>query len=264
MATSLSLWTTTIEAFVVAPKVTFRTSSSSKSFLSSSIVTGPTGKAAQSFEEDLLLTLQIIRDHESRSATVSTEQFVQQVEKAAALDAAAASIPEVAAAATVVDLSIPYDAAAKLAYSAVSNPTVDYLSFKAQYEAEAVASVTAKKAAKASPPAAASSDVVDLSIPYDAAAKLAYAALSTPNTDYLAFKAQYETEAVASVTTKRWQRQPPEAAAGVVDLSIPYDAAARLAFAAATDKTLSFDQFKVDFEAKAVQEVVAKRQLQKT
>ena len=43
-----------------------------------------------------------------------------------------------------VDLSIPYDAAAKLAYEKAENPG-DYATFKAKYEADAVAEVKAKQ-----------------------------------------------------------------------------------------------------------------------
>ena len=43
-----------------------------------------------------------------------------------------------------IDVSIPYDATAKLAYEA-SDKSVAYPAFKEQYLAEAVASVTAKK-----------------------------------------------------------------------------------------------------------------------
>jgi len=85
-----------------------------------------------------------------------------------------------------VDLSIPYDAAAKLAYEA-SDKSIAYDAFKAKYEADAVADVMAK--------------YVDLSIPYDAAAKLAYEA-SDKSIAYDAFKAKYEADAVADVIAK--------------------------------------------------------------
>ena len=63
--------------------------------------------------------------------------------------------------------------------------------------------VDEEKAASTSPaPAAAASGGVDLSIPYDAAAKLAYEK-SNKSMDYPAFKKQYEADAVADVKAKQ-------------------------------------------------------------
>jgi len=61
--------------------------------------------------------------------------------------AAPASAPTSTAATTsnVVDLSIPYDAAAKLAYEK-SDKSMAYLDFKKKFESDAVADVIAKKA----------------------------------------------------------------------------------------------------------------------
>ena len=73
----------------------------------SAVITGPKGKAASSFEEDLALTLQIIRDHDARSTTVSREQFVQQMQASISNEAAEG-----------FDVSVPYDATAQLAYEA--------------------------------------------------------------------------------------------------------------------------------------------------
>ena len=56
--------------------------------------------------------------------------------------APAAAAP--AAASNEVDLSIPYDAPAKLAYEAAGSPG-DYAAFKTKYEADAVADVKAKQ-----------------------------------------------------------------------------------------------------------------------
>ena len=57
-----------------------------------------------------------------------------------------AAAPAAAAAAPAADgdVSIPYDAAAQLAYAAAGSPG-DFESFKAKYEADAVADVIAKK-----------------------------------------------------------------------------------------------------------------------
>ena len=53
-----------------------------------------------------------------------------------------------------------------------------------------------------SEPAAAASDEVDLSVPYDAAARLAYEASGSPG-DFETFKAKYEADAVAAVMAKQ-------------------------------------------------------------
>jgi hypothetical protein len=140
------------------------------------------GKPAASFEEDLMLTLQVIMDHDVRSTTVSKEQFISQMQEVK-------SIPEPE---TPVDLSIPYDAAARLAY-ADSDESLPFADFKAKYEADAVAMVISKKP-------------VDLSIPYDAAVVLAFKN-SDRSIPYSEFKAQYEADAVAQVVAKKKARE---------------------------------------------------------
>ncbi len=150
-----------------------------KTKLSMGIVTGPQGKAASSAEEDLELTLRLIMDHEARSATVSKEQYISQMN-----ETTEESETE------EVDISIPYDAAAKLAYEA-SDKSMDYADFKTKYEADAVAAVIAKQP-------------IDISIPYDAAAKLAYEA-SDKSMAYADFKTKYEADAVAAVVAKKDQ-----------------------------------------------------------
>jgi hypothetical protein len=65
--------------------------------------------------------------------------------------------------------------------------------------------------------------------------------------EYEAFKTKYEADAVADVISK----QP-------IDVSIPYDAAAKLAFEA-SDKSMDYAAFKTKFEADAVADVVAKQ-----
>ena len=62
---------------------------------------------------------------------------------------------EPAPVADVVDLSIPYDAAAKKAYEEAGSPG-DYEAFKAKFEADAVADATAKKKARDAAAAASS------------------------------------------------------------------------------------------------------------
>ena len=142
----------------------------------SAVLTGPAGKAASSLEEDIMLTLQIIRDHDERSTTVTKEQFIQQMEKA--------SQP----ADEITDVSVEYDATVKLAYDA-SDKSMGYDDFKAKYLADAVALVKSKQP-------------IDVSIPYDAPAKLAYES-SDKSMSYADFKTKYEADAVADVIAKQ-------------------------------------------------------------
>lgn len=70
-------------------------------------------------------------------------------------------------------------------------------------EDKATATTTTTASAPASAPAAASSgSAADLSIPYDAAARLAYEKAGSPG-DYTAFKSKYEADAVAEVKSKQ-------------------------------------------------------------
>ena len=201
--------------------------------MSAAVVTGPKGKAASSKEEDMALTLQIIMDHEARSATVSKEQLLSQTEEIAAMGDDDAEI----------DISIPYDAAARLAYES-SDKSMEYEAFKSQYEAEAVALVKSKQP-------------IDISIPYDAPAKLAYES-SDKSVPYDKFKEVYESDAVALVKSKQPKKEKPAAAPVASDVSIDYDAAAKLAYEA-TDKSMSFADFKPKYEEEAVALVVSKK-----
>jgi hypothetical protein len=253
------------------------------------ITTGPDGKAALNYDEDLRLTLQIIMDHQRRSATVTTEQLVQQV------TAAAAIVDDEKA---VVDISIPYDAAARLAYDKESSSikaSITFENYKIQYEANAVADVIAKKdqsKSAAAPPKAAAAVVTkeeavvdvsayDISIPYDAAAKLAYEALSADERskmEYSTFQQQYSEKAVADVIAKKASKDkatPTPAAAAATsatttttttttsdaDVSIPYDSAAKLAYSKlqSIKHSLTYEQFKQQYEKNAVLNVVAKK-----
>jgi hypothetical protein len=217
---------------------------SASAVAAATIVTGPKGKPAANFEEDLMLTLQVILDHDARSTTVSKEQFIAQMQEVKSI-----AEPEVP-----VDLSIPYDAAARLAFDG-SDKSLPYDEFKAKYEADTVAMIKAKQPKRketAAVPAAATVEgaaaaaAVDLSIPYDAAAKLAYEA-SDKSVSYEAFKPLYEAEAVAQVISKK-----------PVDLSIPYDAASVLAYTK-SDRSIPYSEFKAQYEADAVAQVVAKK-----
>lgn len=197
-------------------------------------------------------------DHEERSTTVSKEQFIAQMQEIA-------STPEPE---TRVDVSVPYDAAAQLAYAA-SDKKLPYAEFKIQYEAKAVALVKSKQQPKNEEDAASASPVVvtaaDLSVPYDAAAKLAYEA-SDKKMNYADFKLKYEQEAVELVKSKQPKKEATPAsssttgtpATAIADLSVPYDAAAHLAYAS-TDKSTPFAEFKIKYEAEAVELVKSKR-----
>jgi hypothetical protein len=189
--------------------------------------------------------------------------------------------PAVAEEPEPVDVSIPYNAAAILAYEEFMGKTTEgvdpatFAKFEALYEEKVVAQVTAKKVARdfedkiksvdaelakllksstAPAPAAAApapapvvAEKIDLSIPYDAAAKLAYDK-SDKSMTFDAFKVQFEADAVADVIAKN---------APAVDLSIPYDAAAKLAYDK-SDKSMAIDAFKAKYEADAVADVIAK------
>ena len=186
------------------------------------LVTGPSGKAATSAAEDLALTLKIIMDHANRSTTVSKEQFVQQME-------AAVSAPEPE---EPVDISVPYSAAAMLAYEA-SDKSMSFADFEPKYLAETVAMIKSKQP-------------VDISVPYNAAAKLAYQA-SDKSMSFADFEPKYLAEAVAMVKSK----QP-------VDISVPYNAAAKLAFEA-SDKSMSYKEFELKYLTEAVAMVKSKQ-----
>jgi len=105
--------------------------------------------------------------------------------------------------------------------------------FKTKHETDAVADTISKQP-------------IDISIPYDAAAKLAYES-SDKSMDYPAFKIKFEADAVADIIFK----QP-------IDVSIPYDAAAKLAYQS-SDKSMDYPTFKTKFEADAVADIVAKK-----
>jgi hypothetical protein len=198
------------------------------------VVTGVKGKAAASREEDLMLTLQVIMDHQQRSSTVSKEQYVQQMEEAK-------KEPE-----AKIDVSVPYDAAARLAYEA-SDKSVTFEEFEVKYLAEAVELVKSKRP-------------VDVSIPYDAAAKLAYEAAGKPG-DFASFHKTYLAETVEMVKSKQSKpeaKKSAPASAGKVDISVPYDAAAMLAYQAA-GKPGDFASYKTKYLAEAVELVKSKQ-----
>jgi hypothetical protein len=226
---------------------------SSRLGAAATVVTGPGGKAASTKEEDMMLTLQIIMDHANRSSTASKDQYIAQMIEMK-------SEPELEA---PVDISIPYDAAAKNAYEK-SDKSMEYAAFKTKFEADAVAAVIAKQPKKEPKVVAAPTPVPsdDISIPYDAAAKNAYEK-SDKSMEYAAFKTKFEADAVAAVIAKQPKKEPKVVAAAPAsvpsdDISIPYDAAAKNAYEK-SDKSMEYAAFKAKFEADAVADVIAKQ-----
>lgn len=112
------------------------------------------------------------------------------------------------------DVSIPYDAAARLAYDEYceSGKEIDFETFQAKYEEMTVAGIKAKTMERELCPQAAN---IDVSIPYDAAAKLAYKQwLAASEKDewgnqaeYEKFKAKYEEMCIAQATFKKLKRE---------------------------------------------------------
>ena len=103
---------------------------------------------AVSREEDLMMTLRIIMDHQKRSTTVSKEEFIQQMEESkSAKQKKETTEVTVTDAEIAVDVSVPYDAAAKLAYES-SEKSTTFEAFKAQYLTDSVAQVKAKQQVK--------------------------------------------------------------------------------------------------------------------
>lgn len=94
---------------------------------------GKAAKPASSGAEDLRLTLKIIMDHEKRSTTFGKDQFIKQMQ---ALNTAVTPPP--------IDVSIPYDAAARLEYEATKQ-TGDFEKFRQQYEKKAIKLVKSKQ-----------------------------------------------------------------------------------------------------------------------
>jgi hypothetical protein len=102
-----------------------------------------------------------------------------------------------------VQLDLPYPILFIGAFIAVS-----FILFAGQGGGEAAPAPSASPAPSPSPspaPAASSTEDVDLSIPYDAAARLEYEKAGKPG-DFGAFKAKYEAEAVAKVIAKKKAR----------------------------------------------------------
>jgi hypothetical protein len=96
------------------------------------------------------------------------------------------------------DVSIPYDAAAQLSF-ADSDKSLTFEEFQRQYEADTVAYVTSKQPG-------------NISIPYHAAARLAYDnnASAKKSMTFTQFKTKYEADAIALVKSKQSTTQTAE------------------------------------------------------
>ena len=100
----------------------------------------------------------------------------------------------------------------------------------------------------------------DISVPYDAAARLAYNTLDDKESiSFEEFEIQYLKDAVTMVKSKQPIKiEEPEDT--VVDLAVPYDAAARLAYESFQDKQkVAFEAFEAQYLADAVALVKSKQ-----
>lgn len=112
------------------------------------------------------------------------------------------------------DVAIPYDAAARLAYDeyCAGGKEADFEAFKLKYEQMTVADIKAKQIERELFPETQKVGP-DLSIPYDAAAKLAYEQWLDANgkwgneAEYEKFKSKYEEKSVAQATYKKLERE---------------------------------------------------------
>lgn len=132
----------------------------------------------------------------------------------------------------IVDVSIPYDAAAKLAYEA-SDKSMAYDDFKVKYEADSVELVKSKRSSSW---AVEEAPVMKMS-PEDSEAF---------QRKLLAARLKYSIEATISEHES------------IVDISIPYDAAAKNAYEA-SDKSMPYDEFKAKYEQEAIKLVKSKQ-----
>jgi hypothetical protein len=153
-----------------------------------------------------------------------------------------------------IDVSIPYDAAARNAYE-ISSKSLAYPEFKVKYEAAAIELVKSKQDTAAT--ADELDDTIDVSIPYDAAARNAYE-ISSKSIAYPEFKVKYEAAAIELVKSKQDTAATADELDDTIDVSIPYDAAARNAYEISS-KSIAYPEFKVKYEAAAIELVKSKR-----
>jgi len=174
------------------------------------------------------------------SSSISTKEIVDKLNKDGKLEQAAAdSFTTIVKAAQQAretygspDVSVPYNAAAKLAYE-TSDKTLSFSDFEQQYLQDTIAYVKAKQP-------------IDVSVPYNAAAKLAYET-SDKTLSFDDFEQRYLQDSIAYVKAK----QP-------IDVSIPYDAAAKLAYET-SDKSMTYDDFRVKYQQDTIEYIKSKQ-----
>eukprot|EP00548_Thalassiothrix_antarctica_P003236 CAMPEP_0194130520 /NCGR_PEP_ID=MMETSP0152-20130528/1552_1 /TAXON_ID=1049557 /ORGANISM="Thalassiothrix antarctica, Strain L6-D1" /LENGTH=183 /DNA_ID=CAMNT_0038825071 /DNA_START=20 /DNA_END=571 /DNA_ORIENTATION=+ len=111
------------------------------------------------------------------------------------------------------------------------------------------------KAKKGGDSRGAQAEDTGLSIPYDAAARNAFAASGGEEDDFEEFKAKYEQDAIAIVIAKQAKRlgKPNPL------LAIDYDAAAKLAFDNDEESGDDFEAFKAKYEKETIEMITAKQ-----
>ena len=130
------------------------------------------------------------------SSSISTKEIVDKLNKDGKLEQAAAdSFTTIVKAAQQAretygspDVSVPYNAAAKLAYE-TSDKTLSFDDFEQRYLQDSIAYVKAKQP-------------IDVSIPYDAAAKLAYET-SDKSMTYDDFRVKYQQDTIEYIKSKQ-------------------------------------------------------------
>eukprot|EP00979_Chaetoceros_neogracilis_P000002 scaffold3_cov114-Chaetoceros_neogracile.AAC.1 len=138
--------------------------------------------------------------------------------------------------------------AARNAYE-ISSKSIAYPEFKVKYEAAAIKLVNSKQVTAAT--ADELDDTIDVSIPYDAAARNAYE-ISSKSIAYPEFKVKYEAAAIELVKSKQDTAATADELDDTIDVSIPYDAAARNAYEISS-KLIAYPEFKVKYEAAAIE-----------
>ncbi|KAL3790829.1 hypothetical protein ACHAWO_010668 [Cyclotella atomus] len=150
----------------------------------------------------------------------------------------------------VIDVSIPYDAAAMLSYNVYgksSSTKVDFDQFKSLYYEQMVAEVKATVQARK--------------------VNKMKSVLATLESDANAIKSQIDalfgdSSAVSTAPSVSQIAADSAASKNSADLSIDYNGAAKLAYAF-SDKTMDFDSFRKVYEAETVAMVAAKNPYKK-
>ena len=133
----------------------------------------------------------------------------------------------------------------------------------------AITKANGKTEATSSPTPASRKSAADVSIPYDAAARLAYEEYceNGKEIDFETFQAKYEQLTVAGIKAKTMERELLPQTADKIDVSIPYDAAAKLAYeqwltASGKDQWGSqaeYEKFKAKYEEMCIAQVTFKK-----